>query len=792
MARSSPLIGSPQSPPRGRKLATKQLGEAEQAAAGRACGQWAWAATTPSLSDQLADGISNSPSSAGTRAPIHEATMLVLINKYLRSSRTNTSHPAPAPGGSGREMAPAEQQQHSDQLCLPGCVPVRAKRSAASPSSAATVTTTARASRHSFVKAAASGLLAGAEFTNHESLPRLPDAYAEFAAAFPQYAHGALARADAIRADEYPHLDRHVCLDYTGINLFSHAQMSSSLPSTSSAAPPPAAWQPPFFDIAYKSTSLRTQAAQCGDAAAAAGAGAGLGAAVTRRIMASLKIPEDEYAMVCTANRTTAFRLLAESYSFQHGRQLLPVYDYESEAVGAMAEAARRRGADVASASFAWPSMRIHGTDLRKKLGRGRRRGAGGGARGLFVFPLASRMTGARYPYLWMSAAHEQGWHVALDACALGTKDLDTFGLSLIRPDFIVCNFFKVFGENPSGFAGLFVKRSSLAALERSVIARSIGIVTIVPARRWSLHDGYSTELDHSLSFPKLAADPAAPDDVDVETTSSFSGPLSSTAISRSRTLQPDPDPDPDPYPYAAEENGPEIQEVGENGFPFYGVGEQEQPSELLGGENGHGHGAAAEQPAKEDGVMEVECRGLDHADALGLIAIGNRLRCISNWLVVALQKLRHPHADSGHPLVRLYGPRVKFDRGPSLAFNVFDWKGERVAPPLVQKLADRHNISLTCGFLRNIWFSDKYEADRSVVLEHRPAAGDSVAVVGKRRKDAAGDVGILVVNASLGFLSNFDDAYRLWAFVAKFLDADFVEKERWRYTALNQKTVEV
>jgi len=27
---------------------------------------------------------------------------------------------------------------------------------------------------------------------------------------------------------------------------------------------------------------------------------------------------------------------------------------------------------------------------------------------------------------------------------------------------------------------------------------------------------------------------------------------------------------------------------------------------------------------------------------------------------------------------------------------------------------------------------------------------------------------------------------------VAKFLDADFVEKERWRYTALNQKTVEV
>nr|ACN32092.1 unknown [Zea mays] len=669
-------------------------------------------------------------------------------------------------------MAPAAAS--SDHLCLPGCVPVRAKRASASASAAAAATvTTARASRHNFVRAAASGLLAGAHFTNHESLPPLPDAYAEFVAAFPQYAHGALARADAIRGEEYQHLDRHVCLDYTGINLFSHAQMSASLPSTSSAPP---AWQPPFFDIAYKSTSLRAQV-QCGDNAA--GAEAGVGAAVTRRIMASLKIPGDEYAMVCTANRTAAFRLLAESYSFQPGKQLLPVYDYESEAVGAMADSARRRGAEVASATFAWPSMRIHGADLRKRLARGRRRGGGG--RGLFVFPLASRMTGARYPYLWMSAAHQQGWHVALDACALGTKDLDTLGLSLIRPDFIVCNFFKVFGENPSGFAGLFVKRSSgLAALERSVIARSIGIVSIVPARRWSLHDGYSTELEHSRSFPMLAADPAL-DDADVETTSSFSGPLSSIAITRSRTLQSD-----------AAENGdahaPEIREVGstaENGF--YSEEPRAEETERLAKEEQDGEG--------RESVMEVECRGLDHADALGLIAIGNRLRCISNWLVVALQKLRHPHADNGHPLVRLYGPRVKFDRGPSLAFNVFDWKGERVSPLLVQKLADRHNISLTCGFLCNIWFSDKHEAERAVVLEHR-VAGDPVAAGsagGKRRKDAGGgDVGILVVNASLGFLSNFEDAYRLWAFVAKFLDADFVEKERWRYTALNQKTVEV
>jgi hypothetical protein len=31
-----------------------------------------------------------------------------------------------------------------------------------------------------------------------------------------------------------------------------------------------------------------------------------------------------------------------------------------------------------------------------------------------------------------------------------------------------------------------------------------------------------------------------------------------------------------------------------------------------------------------------------------------------------------------------------------------------KVAPPLVRKFADRHCISLTYGFLRNIWFADK------------------------------------------------------------------------------------
>jgi hypothetical protein len=50
--------------------------------------------------------------------------------------------------------------------------------------------------------------------------------------------------------------------------------------------------------------------------------------------------------------------------------------------------------------------------------------------------------------------------------------------------------------------------------------------------------------------------------------------------------------------------------------------------------------------------------------------------------------------------------------------------------------------------------------------------------------------VSIPVVTATLGFVTNFEDVYRLWTFVAKFLDVDFVSQESWQYHSLNQETV--
>ncbi|MBA0851065.1 hypothetical protein Goshw_012506, partial [Gossypium schwendimanii] len=224
------------------------------------------------------------------------------------------------------------------------------------------------------------------------------------------------------------------------------------------------------------------------------------------------------------------------------------------------------------SACFSWPNLQIQSEKLRKKIIK---------KRGLFVIPLQSKVTGSRYSYTWLSLAQENGWHVVLDATALG-------------------------------FCCLFIKKSIGSSVLKGSTT-NVGIVSLVPPLK--------------LEAPK------------------------------------------------GKEPLHEIEEIIDS-----------RTSNTL------------------------QCKALDHADSLGLVLISSRTRSLINWLVNALMSLQHPHSETGIPAVKIYGPKVMFDRGPAVAFNVFDWKGERIDPALVQKLADRNNISLSIGCLQHIWFSDKHE----------------------------------------------------------------------------------
>nr|XP_043613293.1 molybdenum cofactor sulfurase [Erigeron canadensis] len=531
-------------------------------------------------------------------------------------------------------------------------------------------------------------------FTDHESLPSFKESLTTFTQTYPKYSD--TIRVDRIRGQEYYHLSlsNRICLDYIGIGLFSHLQLQTfhTLVKPSSPSSPSSSElnsdEFPFFSTIYRSVNLKSQLLHGGE-------GSEFESSIRKRIMKFLNISSNDYCMVFTSNKSSAFKIVSESYPFVTSRKLLTVYDYKSEAVDTMVTSSEKRGAKVMSADFKWPRMRIHSARLKKILERKRKKKK---HRGLFAFPLQSRMTGASYSYQWMSIAQENGWHVLLDACALGPKDMDSFGLSLIQPEFLICSFYKVFGENPTGFGCLFVKKSIVSSLEDSCV----GIATLVPAKNSS----FQSQEEHYSS------------DKDLE--------------------------------YQQEQ---------------VKVNTPEPSNKIVVHEN-----------------LDIEYRGLDHVDSLGLIQISTRTRCLINWLINALKKLEHPNTETKTPLVQIYGPRIRFDRGPALAFNVYDWKGEKVDPSLVQKLSDRNNISLGQGVLSHIWFADKYAHDKEKVMTD----GGSV------KKSTKGIQEITVVTAAVNFLANFEDVYRLWAFVARFLDADYVEKERWRYTALNQKTIEV
>jgi hypothetical protein len=170
----------------------------------------------------------------------------------------------------------------------------------------------------------------------------------------------------------------------------------------------------------------------------------------------------------------------------------------------------------------------------------------------------------------------------------------------------------------------------------------------------------------------------------------------------------------------------------------------------------------------------EIVCRNIDHVDMLGLNKTTLRLRFLINWLVTSLLQLKLPVSDDAKVnLVHIYGPKIKYERGAAVAFNLRDKSRGLINPEIVQKLAEKEGISLGIGILSHIKILDSSRQQRIALnLEDttlcRPMDGG--------RRDGKGSyVRLEVVTASLGFLTNFEDVYKLWAFVAKFLNPTFI-----------------
>ncbi|KAG7546509.1 hypothetical protein ISN44_As12g018560 [Arabidopsis suecica] len=549
--------------------------------------------------------------------------------------------------------------QEASETCFNGCC--------SSPFTSHSMSEKQEELEFSVITTGTSFLTRETKFTSQESLPRLRTSFYDLITAFPDYLQ--TNQADHLRSTDYENLSSSSHVFGQQQPLFSYSQFQEISESESDS----------LFTLSYKQVSS-------GKELLSFEGESWFQSRMRKRITSFMNLEESEYHMILTQDRSSAFKIVAELYSFKTNPNLLTVYNYEDEAVEEMIKISEKKGIKPESAEFSWPSTEIRSEKLKRRITRSKRRGS---KRGLFVFPLQSLVTGASYSYSWMSLAHENDWHVLLDTSALGSKDMETLGLSLFQPDFLICSFTEVLGQDdPSGFGCLFVKKSSSPVLsEEPTNPSNLTVVKAEPSWKWK------------TEYPEQNDEITPVDHEDHK---------------------------------AASTSGFEIVEI--------------------------------ESSSEQDKAM-IEFRGLDHADSLGLILISRRSKSLTLWLLRALRTLQHPgYHQTEMPLVKIYGPKTKPSRGPSISFNIFDWQGEKVDPLMVERLAEREKIGLRCAYLHKIRIGNK------------------------RRSEEAMSLRLSVVNVRLGgFMTNFEDVFKVWEFVSRFLDADFVEKEKWRKKALEK-----
>ncbi|GMH06435.1 hypothetical protein Nepgr_008275 [Nepenthes gracilis] len=821
----------------------------------------------------------------------------------------------------------------------------------------------------------ATALAAERTFETEGSIPDLHESFNKFLTMYPKYQSSE--RIDQLRLDEYGHLSdpaSKVCLDYCGFGLFSYLQAHCF-------------WDSSAFSLSEITANLSNHALY---------GGAEKGTVehdIKTRIMDHLNIPEKEYGIVFTVSRGSAFKLLAESYPFHTNKKLLTMFDHESQSVSWMAQAAKEKGAKVYSAWFKWPTLKLCSTDLRKLICNKKRRKKDS-AVGLFVFPVQSRVTGAKYSYQWMALAQQNNWHVLLDAGSLGPKDMDSLGLSLFRPDFIITSFYRVFGYDPTGFGCLLIKKSVMGSLQSQSGATGTGMVKITPvfpqylgdsidgldgmmgmedekddengglkanAQKRSqmpafsgaytsaqVRDVFETEMEHdnstdrdgastifeeseSISIGEVMRSPIFTEDessdysfwIDLGQSplgsdgvgqrdkqnvksplppSWFTGPQNKQRFSPKPAIVKSRSPAYDqqqiellrhkdhhmlsfdaavqsvsqgmdgveriggvgtPAPYS---DLPHVQEIheehgNENGSNHYCFlngstseiypetkestirRETEGDFRLLGRRGGDRFAGGRclwvdedELSAKgrrtsfgvedyrrehlsrtleagesstvfleydqhtSDGEYgndsdldrrepEIICRHLDHVNMLGLNKTTSRLRFLINWLVTSLLQLRlcGPDGNNTVPLVQIYGPKIKYERGAAVAFNMRDTNRGLVNPEVVQKLAEAHGISLGVGILSHIRIlDDRRHQHGTLNIEDTTLCRP---MMNGCHNGKSGFFRVEVVTASLGFLTNFEDVYRLWAFVSKFLNPAFIKGDRLPTVAEDSET---
>jgi selenocysteine lyase/cysteine desulfurase len=170
-------------------------------------------------------------------------------------------------------------------------------------------------------------------------------------------------------------------------------------------------------------------------------------------------------------------------------------------------------------------------------------------------------------------------------------------------------------------------------------------------------------------------------------------------------------------------------------------------------------------------GIPAIEI-GLDHLQRIGIDTIATRVRALGEWLLAALQGLRH---SDGSPATQIYGPTTWDRRGATIAFNFLHPDGRMVDERFVDIVAASHNVSVRTGCFCNSGAGETaFSLSRDTLIGAEFDDGmildDYIRLIGMPTGGA--------VRASLGLASNFADVHRFMRFATEFLDVTEVPSD--------------
>lgn len=188
----------------------------------------------------------------------------------------------------------------------------------------------------------------------------------------------------------------------------------------------------------------------------------------------------------------------------------------------------------------------------------------------------------------------------------------------------------------------------------------------------------------------------------------------------------------------------------------------------------GEGHYLAPNEAAFEDGTVDylnipAVKIGLQHLEKIGMDVIGERVRCLTGWLLARLYELCH---SNGRPMVRIYGPVNTHMRGGTITLNFYDPNETFLDYRRIEELANQEGISLRTGCFCNPGAGELAEGLTAEDMRAGLAeAADMtlprfVQLIQHQGNKSAGAIRI-----SVGIATNFADVEKFLAFARSLRD---------------------